>query len=160
MPERTLLKEPNMSTIVKKAIQVTSPSQNRQKTDKRKAPRSAFQPGWSGNPGGRPKLTPAQKAQELELIPACRSSSAHAIAVIEKLMHHADRDPVRLAAASLIVERGWGKAVQAIEHSSKDGERIPASIQVTFASPNLLPPESQNTHEVGDDNGVQPWPTR
>ena len=113
-----------MSAVVKKAIQVKSMSQNRRKTGKRKAPHSAFKPGRSGNPGGRPKLTPEQKAQEFELVQACRSKSAQAIAVIEQLMHRADRDSVRLAAASLIVERGWGKAMQAIEHSGKDGDPI------------------------------------
>jgi hypothetical protein len=122
--ESALRKEPNMSAVVKKAIQVKSTSQNRRKTGKRKAPHSAFQPGRSGNPGGRPKLTPEQKAQEFELIQACRSKSPQAIAVIEQLMHRADRDSVRLAAASLIVERGWGKAVQAIEHSGKDDNPI------------------------------------
>jgi hypothetical protein len=32
-----------------------SKSQNKVKTDKRKAPASAWKPGHSGNPGGRPK---------------------------------------------------------------------------------------------------------
>ena len=126
MPDITLLKEPNMSAVVKRGIQVKSQSQNRLKTGKRKAPQSAFKPGRSGNPGGRPKLTTEQKAQEFELIQACRSKSPDAIVVIAQLMHRADRDSVRLA-ASLIVERGWGKAMQAIEHSGKDGENVPRS---------------------------------
>jgi len=82
-------------------------------------------------------LTPEQKAQEFELIQACRSKSPQAIAVIEQLMHRADRDSVRLAAASLIVERGWGKAVQAIEHSGKDGDPIEQNqnLTVRFVAP-------------------------
>ena len=137
MSDTSLLKKPNMTTIVKKAIQVKSTSQNRLKAGKRKAPHSAFQPGRSGNPGGRPKLTPEQKAQEFELIQACRSKSPQAIAVIEQLMHRADRDSVRLAAASFIVERGWGKAPQAIEHSGKDGDPIEhnRNLVVTFVNP-------------------------
>ena len=137
MPDTTLIKKPNVSTVVKKAIQVKSMSQNRLKTGKRKAPHSAFQPGRSGNPGGRPKLTPEQKAQEFELIHACRIKSPDAISVIEQLMHRADRDSVRLAAASLIVERGWGKAMQVIEHSGKDGDPIEQNrnLIVTFVDP-------------------------
>lgn len=33
-------------------------SENTPKTDKRPAPRTAFKPGQSGNPGGRPKNSP------------------------------------------------------------------------------------------------------
>ena len=52
-------------------------------------------------------------------------------------MHRADRDSVRLAAASFIVERGWGKAPQAIEHSGKDGDPIEHNrdLVVTFVNP-------------------------
>jgi hypothetical protein len=145
MSDISLLKEPSMSTVAKKVIQVKSTSQNTLKTGNRKAPHSAFKPGRSGNPGGRPKLTAEQKAQEFELVQACRSKSPQAIAVIEQLMHRADRDSVRLAAASFIVERGWGKAPQAIEHSSKDEETSPRSIQVTFVSPNGV---SLERHEL------------
>lgn len=149
-----------MSTTAKKDIQVMSASQNRLKTGKRKAPRSAFQPGRSGNPGGRPKLTPEQKAQEFELIQACRSKSPDAIAVIEQLMHRADRDSVRLAAASIIIERGWGKAVQAIEHAGKDEKAIPRSIRVEFVEPNTLLVPSQDKREEGADNSFQTWPIK
>lgn len=37
-------------------------SANRQKTDKKKAPRTAWKPGHSGNPSGRPKLPAEIKA--------------------------------------------------------------------------------------------------
>lgn len=74
-------------------------------------------------------------------------------------MHHADRDSVRLAAALFIIERGWGKAGQA-EHSGKEGETIPRSIQVTFVSPTHGAAESHNTHEVSPDIDAQAWPTR
>src|SRR5215831_2225477 len=53
-------------------------SANRQTTGKRMPQRKnsrSFQPGQSGNPLGRPVLTPQQKAQELELVQACRERS-------------------------------------------------------------------------------------
>lgn len=59
-------------------------SENRQKTDspKRKAPKTAFGKGVSGNPGGRPKRT----AEELDLIAACKDRTPAALAVIESIM--------------------------------------------------------------------------
>lgn len=36
-------------------------SENRRRTGKRKAPPTAFKPGQSGNPGGRPKMDPDVK---------------------------------------------------------------------------------------------------
>ena len=84
--------------------------ENRQKTG-RKATRTSFQPGKSGNPGGRPKQTPEEKAEERALHAACRDKTEEALATIVLLMNKADKDSVRLAAAIFVIERGWGKAV-------------------------------------------------
>jgi hypothetical protein len=98
---------------------------NRHKTGKRVPQRKnsrSFQPGRSGNPLGRPALTPEQKVQETALIQACRERTRAALAVIETLMRTADRDSVKLAAAQFIIERGHGKAIQRNElgvHSDK-----------------------------------------
>ncbi len=111
--------------------------ENRQKTG-RKATRTSFQPGKSGNPGGRPKQTPEEKAEELALEAACRDKTEEALATIVLLMNKADKDSVRLAAAIFVIERGWGKAVQMNEHAGKNREpiehRIVAEI-VTGAAP-------------------------
>ena len=94
-------------------------SENRPKTG-RKAPRTAFLPGRSGNPGGRPKKT----EQEFALVKACQDKSPMALVVIEKLMYEADKDSVRLSAAIFIIERGFGKAVDRIDpqHPLEDCE--------------------------------------
>jgi uncharacterized protein DUF5681 len=84
-------------------------SENRPKTG-RKAPRTAFLPGRSGNPGGRPKKT----EEEFALVKACQDKSPIALAVIEKLMYEADKDSVRLSAAIFIIERGFGKTLEQI----------------------------------------------
>lgn len=81
--------------------------ENRQKTDKRKAPRTAFKPGTSGNPGGRPRRT----AEEFELIEACAKKVPEALDTIIDLMKNSKQDSVRLAAATSIIERKYGKAV-------------------------------------------------
>ncbi len=83
-------------------------SENRQKTGRRKAPITAFKPGQSGNPGGRPKRT----QQEWDLMAACESMTPEALKTIVHLMHHADKDSVRLQAATFIIERRYGKSVE------------------------------------------------
>jgi hypothetical protein len=102
-------------------------SANRQKTGNRVPQRKnsrSFQKGQSGNPSGRPTLTPEQKAQEIELNEACRNRTLAALQVIETLMRTADRDSVKLSAAQFIIERGWGKAVQMNEHIGPGGKPI------------------------------------
>lgn len=81
---------------------------NRQKTDKKRAaPKTAFAPGQSGNPGGRPKRT----EEELNLITACKEKSAEALVQIEELMKNGKQDSVRLQAAIHILDRAYGKSV-------------------------------------------------
>jgi len=93
------------------AAKKTAVSENRQKTDKRKAPATAFKKGVSGNPGGRPKKTPEQ----FELEAACKMKAAEALDVMTDLMANARQDSVRLQAALAIIERGHGKPLQRSE---------------------------------------------
>lgn len=83
-------------------------AENRQKTDKRKAPKTAFKPGQSGNPGGRPKKTEA----EFELERACEDKTPEALDTILGLMTGAKQDSVRLAAATYVIERRYGKPTE------------------------------------------------
>jgi hypothetical protein len=87
-------------------------SENRSKTG-RKAPRTAFLPGRSGNPGGRPKKT----EEEFQLIQACQQKAPEALAQIERLMMNGRAEKVRFAAAAFIIERAYGKAVERVEHA-------------------------------------------
>lgn len=88
-------------------------SANRQQTDKpkRKAPKTAFKKGVSGNASGRPKRTP----EEFELVAACKAKAPEALAVLLRIMNSGENERNQLSAALGVIERGFGKAVQHIE---------------------------------------------
>lgn len=86
-------------------------SQSTPKAHKRRAPKTAWKPGQSGNPGGRPKTDP-------ELVEAFRERTEKAVAVLDRAMgdflRQADPPaPVRAAAvkaSEVTLNRGWGTA--------------------------------------------------
>lgn len=85
---------------------------------KRKAPKTAFKPGQSGNPGGRPPKTPDERA----LIEACRGKTMDALTVMETLMRTSKQDSVRLSAAAAIIDRGYGKSTERKEITNRPYE--------------------------------------
>jgi len=89
-------------------------SENRPKTDKRKAPRSAWKPGQSGNPGGRPKIPEATKE-------AFKEASPEALECLREIMRSGGNDSARVAAAIHILDRAMGKVSQGVELTGKEG---------------------------------------
>ena len=84
-------------------------SANRPKqTGKRKAPRTAFKPGQSGNPSGRPAKTEEQRTLEA----MCREKTVEALAVVLNIMENGQNERSQLAAAEIVIERGHGKPVE------------------------------------------------
>lgn len=67
-----------------------------------------FQKGKSGNPGGRPK----EVAHVKEL---ARQHTIGAIEALVDVMLHDEKGSARVAAASVLLDRAWGKPVQSIE---------------------------------------------
>ncbi len=92
-------------------------SQNRPKQTKRKAPRTAWKPGQSGNPGGRPKEVAEVKA-------LARKHTQEALETLAKLMKSGTPDRTRVAAAEAILDRAWGRPSQAIDHGVSNDEEF------------------------------------
>jgi hypothetical protein len=76
-----------------------------------------FEKGKSGNPKGRPK-------SDKTIIELARTMTEDALNTLYSVMMESDKDQARVAAASAILDRGWGKPPQALEHTGKDGGPI------------------------------------
>jgi len=95
----------------KKRPKAKKPAQNSGRTAGKKPhnPGRPFQPGQSGNPGGRPKIL-------AEVREAARDHTTDAIKVFVGCLE--DTNPyVRMAAANFLLDRGWGKPTQTIDGS-------------------------------------------
>lgn len=64
--------------------------------------------GYTGNPGGRPKMP-------TELKEAFQKLGPEALKTLTDVMRNSDQDAVRVKAAEVILDRGYGKASQPIE---------------------------------------------
>mgnify|MGYP000084632051 CR=1 FL=1 len=73
-----------------------------------------FQPGFSGNPGGRPK-------DEFRVAELARSYTVEAVETLVDLMRHSKDDRVRGTASQALLDRGWGKAKVEVVSSGEGG---------------------------------------
>lgn len=76
----------------------------------------AFKKGQSGNPGGRPK-------GEGRLRDLARPYTEEALQAMINVMRNSEDEKARVIAADKILDRGWGKAAQPVEHSGEIGNR-------------------------------------
>jgi hypothetical protein len=70
--------------------------------------KGGFQRGKSGNPGGRPHALVSVMAE-------ARRHTTEAIRVLVELMSGANSESVRLNAAEAVLNRGWGRPIQAFQ---------------------------------------------
>lgn len=96
-------------------------SENRSKQTKRKAPRTAWKPGQSGNPGGRPK-------EVAEVKTLARQHTQEALETLAKLMKSGRPDRTRVAAAEAILDRAWGRTTEAIDYGVSNDQEFTFTI--------------------------------
>lgn len=76
---------------------------------------AAFEPGKSGNPGGRPRVD--ARVRDL-----ARAQTENAIATLVNIMEDKEATAAaRVGAASVILDRGWGKPAQPIDGDGEGG---------------------------------------
>ncbi len=81
-----------------------------------------FEPGVSGNPGGRPKVVAEVRA-------LARQHTVKAVETLAIIMADSDEDGrTRVAAAVALLERGYGKPEQAVSVESQG--RLPVAVQI------------------------------
>lgn len=86
-----------------------------------KSKRGGARPG-SGRPKGR------KSAKTLEIEAAARQYRDDALKALAHVMAHSENDSARVAAANSILDRGFGRPRQALEHTGEEGG--PIEIQV------------------------------
>ena len=93
----------------------------------KRGPGKPFLPGQSGNPSGRPKMPEEVKE-------AFRAASSDACRVLCDIVNDfSAKDSDRIRAAEVILDRAWGRPVQAVD---VDAKNIP---QVVFVGGDNVP---------------------
>lgn len=112
-----------------KARRSAAPDSRKVAGGPKRGPNGQFQKGQSGNPGGR-------KRGDATVTKLARK---HAPKMLEVLVTIAlDEEAAvnsRVAAASQVLDRAYGRPRQALEHSGPDGADLPTGIMVTLVKP-------------------------
>jgi hypothetical protein len=82
----------------------------------------AFQPGQSGNPGGRPKTV---LANGLTLREMARQHTEDALNALVHVVTKGESETARVTAAQALLDRGWGKPTQPL---SGDDQMPPIAV--------------------------------
>ena len=91
-----------------------------EKTVSSRSSNGQFLPGFSGNPGGRPK-------DEFKVAELARSYTLEAVETLVDLMRHSKDDRVRGTASQALLDRGWGKAK--VEVATSGGQSYIEALQ-------------------------------
>jgi hypothetical protein len=105
--------------------------------------------GAGRKPGSKDRATIEQKATLEEL---ARSMTPMAMKVLEHVAQASESDAARVSAANSIIDRGYGKARQAVEHTGKDGGPIEtvdlseteAARRIAFTLAKAVQPETKH----------------
>jgi len=80
-----------------------------EKSPPTRRPNGTFSPGHSGNPTGRPAVV-------AEITELARAHTAEAIATLVAICRNGASESARVAAANSLLDRGYGRPAQSIEH--------------------------------------------
>jgi D-alanyl-D-alanine carboxypeptidase len=86
--------------------------------------------GKSNNPKGRPKGIPNKSTAEIKEL--AQTYSAKALETLSAIMRNSDNDAARIAAAKELLDRGYGKATQSMEHTGANGVPLPTEFVIRF----------------------------
>lgn len=93
--------------------------------------RGRFQPGQSGNPGGRPKRTP----EERDALAEIRTLSAEVPGKLRALLRDKKTPPaIRLRVCEIILDRTYGKPTERIDIREPDFSALDAAFDAMRAS--------------------------
>ncbi len=82
-----------------------------------------FEKGQSGNPGGRPK-------SDYSFISLAKARGEEALNVLAEIMNNQKASAsARVSAAAIILDRGFGKAVQEIRHDEEGNSNLADMLQ-------------------------------
>jgi len=92
-----------------------------EKSPPTRRPDGKFAPGHSGNPTGRPAVV-------AEITALARAHTAEAINTLVEICQKGSSEAARVAAANALLDRGYGRPPQAIEHEVRQTTvaRVPA----------------------------------
>ena len=74
--------------------------------------------------GGRAKGTPNKSTEEIRELVMTKVHGPEAIAEAARLMKNAQSEATKIAAINLLLDRGYGKSIEKMEHGGPDGGPI------------------------------------
>lgn len=97
---------------------------------------TSFKPGQSGNPGGRPKLTP----EEEDALALAKSFAPDAVKALHEIAtSKTASDKARVTAAEALINRVYGKPKETVESTIKHDRRSESDILSELAALGLVP---------------------
>lgn len=85
-------------------------------------------------PGAGRKPGAVSKAKR-ELAAIAKEHAEDALAVLVEIMRNGENEAARISAANAVLDRGYGKPMQAMTHGGDPDNPLPAAIGLVFVKP-------------------------